>query len=72
VIFTGRMPVEDLKHEKPGEYEELVRTGKLEERLADPLPEHKVKVITFFAWVALAIGISLIVGIIYAMIFVYK
>ncbi len=72
VIFTGRMPLEELKHEKPGEYEELVKSGKLEDRMADPLPEHQIKTITFFAWLALAIGISLIIGIIYAMIFVYK
>jgi cytochrome b subunit of formate dehydrogenase/uncharacterized protein with PIN domain len=72
VIFTGRMSVEDLKHEKPGEYEDLLRSGKLEEHLADPLPEYKVRVISFFAWIALGIGLSLVVGIIYAMIFVYK
>jgi cytochrome b subunit of formate dehydrogenase len=72
VIFTGRMSVEDLKHEKPGEYEALVRSGKLEEHLADPLPENKVRVISFFAWIALGIGLSLVVGIIYAMVFVYK
>jgi len=72
VIFTGRMSLEDLKHEKPDEYEDLVRSGKLEEHLAEPLPEDKVRVIAFFAWIALGIGLSLVVGIIYAMIFVYK
>ena len=33
VIFTGRTTVEELEHDKPGEYEELVRTGRLEEHL---------------------------------------
>lgn len=72
VIFTGRMPLEDLKQERPEEYERLLANDALEKRLANPLPQHNIRTIRFFAWTALAIGLSLIVCIIYAMIFAYK
>ncbi len=72
VIFTGRMSLEELKQDKPAEYEALMARGDLEKHLADPLPPKTVKVIKFFAWLALLIGMTIVVGIIYAMIFVYK
>ena len=33
VIFTGRVPLEELRHERPAEYERLVQSGALEGRL---------------------------------------
>ena len=72
VIFTGRMSLEELKRERPAEYEALVASGELEKRLADPMPPEMVRAIKIFAWIALIVGMSLVVGIIYAMIFVYK
>ncbi len=38
VVFTGRMSVDDLREDKPAEYEQLVRSGKLEANLAEPYP----------------------------------
>mgnify|MGYP003377308843 CR=1 FL=1 len=38
VIFTGRMDVDELKEDKPGEYEKEVAAGTLESRLAEPYP----------------------------------
>ena len=35
VIFTGRMTVDELKHDKPEEYEELVASGELEKHLVE-------------------------------------
>jgi len=32
------MPLEEVEHERPREYEELVASGKLEENLSDPVP----------------------------------
>jgi len=72
VIFTGRMTVEELQHDKPGEYEEMVRSGQLEEHLVDPIAkpiEHGFKV---FGFVALGIGLTLIGLIVYAMFFAYR
>ncbi len=72
VVFTGRMTVEELKEDKPAEYEELVRSGKLESSLAEPYQPIVVRTIKTFGWAALSIGFSIVVWIIYAMVFAYK
>jgi cytochrome b subunit of formate dehydrogenase/5-methylcytosine-specific restriction endonuclease McrA len=72
VIFTGRTSIEELKHERPTEYEALIAKQELEKHLAPPMLPEQVKVITIFAWIALIIGISLIIGIIYSIFFIYK
>jgi cytochrome b subunit of formate dehydrogenase len=72
VIFTGHMPLEELKRDKPLEYEALVASGRLEENLEELQPEIVVRVVRAFAWIALTIGFSVVVWIIYAMLFAYK
>jgi len=72
VIFTGRMPVEELKEDKPSEYERLVRDGTLEDHLAEAYPPIVIRAIRVFAWSALGIGFSMVVWIIYAMVFAYR
>ena len=71
-VFTGRVPLEDFKRERPREYEALRSAGKLEERAAQPLPLYLIKALRAFAWCALAAGFAIVIGIIYAMIFAYK
>jgi len=71
-VFTGHMKMAELKRDKPLEYEELVRGGRLEQNLAAPHPEVVMKTIRVFAWAALIIGTALIASIVYAMIFVYR
>ncbi len=71
-VFTGRMSLAELKRDKPREYAELVASGRLKENLAEPHPEIVVKAIRAFAWIALSIGSSIVVWIIYAMIFAYR
>ncbi len=72
VIFTGRVPIEELKLDRPREYEELVKTRQLKKHLADPLPPVVVKTIKVFGTIALLIGLTLVLLIIYAEIFGYK
>jgi len=72
VIFTGRVSVEELKYDKPGEYRELVESGELESRLVDPMPKESERFFRAFGYTALAIGMTLIVAIIYTMVFGYK
>lgn len=72
VIFTGRVSLEDLKHERPSEYEELLSRKKLEQYIVYPLFPKVVRIIKIFAWIALGIGLTLIVCIIYTMVFTYK
>lgn len=72
VIFSGRMDVEELRYDKPAEYEELIKTGRLEEHLVEPYPQIVIKSIRVFGWAALSVGFSIVVWIIYAMIFAYQ
>jgi len=71
-IFTGYMSVAELKRDKPKEYEALVAAGKLEENLVEPYPSIVVRALRAFAWTALGLGLSIIVWIMYAMLFVYR
>ena len=72
VIFTGRMTLEEFKEDRPREYEQLVAEGRLEEHMVDPLPEGFVKALKIFGFTALTIGLSLIVLIIWAVLFGYR
>ncbi len=71
-IFTGRTPLTELKRDKPREYEALVASGKLEGNLAEPYPPIVLRTIRAFAWIALALGFSIVLWIIYAMLFAYR
>ncbi len=72
VIFTGGVPLEEFKHDRPREYRELVENGKLEEHfMPTPVPL-AVKLWRRFGFTALTIGLLLVVLIIYAMIFAYQ
>jgi len=71
-IFTGHMPLAELKRDKPLEYESLLNSGRLEEQMEEPQPEIVVRTIRFLAWIALSIGFSIVIWIIYAMLFAYK
>ncbi len=72
VIFTGRMPVDEFKRDKPAEYDALVKKGTLEQHLVSSYQPIVVRTIRLFAWTALSIGFFMIVWIIYAMLFVYR
>jgi len=72
VIFTGRMSIEDLKRERPLEYEALVARGELDKYMAESLSAKKILAIRIFGWSALSLGLILVVCIIYTMIFGYK
>jgi cytochrome b subunit of formate dehydrogenase len=71
-IFTGHMPLAELKRDKQLEYDALVAKGELESHMEEPQPEIVVRTIRAFAWIALAIGFSTIIWIIYAMLFAYR
>jgi predicted CXXCH cytochrome family protein len=70
VIFTGRVTLEELKRDKPREYAELLKSGKLdEENLAEPFPEGAERFFRYFGFIALGVGLTLIVLIIYSMLY---
>jgi len=72
VIFTGRVPIEELKEDRPQEYAELLKSRKLKKNLVAPLPPPIVRALRIFGTIALLIGLSLILLIIYAEIFGYR
>ena len=61
VIFTGRMPLETFKHERPLEYARLVEQGKLEERMAPPPSALELRIAHIFGFTAVALGVTLAV-----------
>ena len=72
VIFSGRVPLEEFKLDRPVEYAELVEKKELEKYLVEQYPPIVIKGMIIFGWTALAIGFSIIIWIIYAMIFAYR
>jgi len=72
VIFSGRVGLEEFEIDRPDEYKKLVEKGELENYLVEPYQPIVIKAIKFFGWVALSIGFSIIIWIIYAMLFVYR
>lgn len=72
VIFTGRVPLEELKEDRPREYAELIKSRGFKKHLAEPLPQVVVRTAKIFGTIALVIGLSLIILIIYAEIFGYR
>jgi predicted CXXCH cytochrome family protein len=72
VIFTGRVTLDELKYDKPAEYEQLVAAGELEKHIVQPLPEPAVRGFRVFGYVALAVGLTLIALIVFAMLFGYR
>jgi cytochrome b subunit of formate dehydrogenase len=71
-IFTGRVPLEEFKLDRPKEYEEILRNGVLNKYLIEAYPPIVLKAIKLFGWTVLIIGFSMIIWIIYAMIFAYR
>jgi cytochrome b subunit of formate dehydrogenase len=72
VVFTGGMPLEEFKRDRPREYQELVESGKLEEKFMPPPAPLAVKLWRRFGFIALTIGLVMVVLILYASIFAYQ
>ena len=72
VIFSGRVPLEEFKLDRPREYKELVEKGELEKYFVEPYPPIVIRTIKIFGWTSLILGFSIVIWIIYAMIFAYR
>lgn len=72
VIFTGLVPIEEFKHDRPHEYEALRTSGNLKKVVQkDYIPEKWEKVVYILGFTFLSIGIILILLIIYSVLFGY-
>jgi cytochrome b subunit of formate dehydrogenase len=72
VIFSGRVGLEEFEIDRPAEYKDIVQKGELDKYLVEPYQPIVIRTIKFFGWLALIVGFSIIVWIIYAMLFVYR
>lgn len=72
VIFTGRVPLEEFKRERPQEYEELVNEGKLDRYIVGPPPLWLSCLAKIAGFTFLTIGIILTAAIVYGMFIAYK
>ena len=72
VIFTGRVPVEELKRDKPREYERMVASGEFEERLVPPYPRRVEIIFRVIGFTMLGLGILLILHIVYSALLGYR
>jgi cytochrome b subunit of formate dehydrogenase len=73
VIFTGTVPYEEYKHDRPREFEELKNSGKLKKVVVKIEEKSKwEKAIRIFGYTMLTIGITLVILIIYSMLFGYN
>lgn len=70
VIFTGKVQIDEYKEDRPREFEELEKSGKLEEFVSKTeFSKKRMKVVKFFGYVFLFTGIVLVLLIIYSLLF---
>jgi cytochrome b subunit of formate dehydrogenase len=67
-IFTGRIPLERFKEERPIEYARLVAENELESRLVEAPTCDELTTARMFGFTALTLGVLLAIGIFWAMI----
>lgn len=72
VIFSGMVPLEEFKLDRPDEYKIMVEEGTLEKHLVQQYPPIVLRGMKSFGWTALTTGFSIIIWIIYAMLFAYR
>ncbi|HJW80739.1 MAG TPA: hypothetical protein VJ396_00720, partial [Acidiferrobacterales bacterium] len=58
VMFTGCVPLEEFRHERPVEYERLMREGKLDQYLVDPPSARAVYWSRVLGFTLIAIGLA--------------
>lgn len=69
VIFTGYVPLEEYKKDRPREYEELVKSGKLDSVVDEiEISPSWLKTVKFFGYLFLSAGIIIVLLIIYSLI----
>jgi cytochrome b subunit of formate dehydrogenase len=68
VIFTGRVSERELEHERPAEYERLVRTGRLQDVVDAPPSSHSASIGRVIGTIAVTLGLTMVGLIAYALI----
>ena len=60
VIFTGRVHLDELKHERPLEYERLMASGELEKQMGMHVLPWQYTAARIFGFIALGVGLMLL------------
>ncbi|MGA2297183.1 MAG: hypothetical protein ABSG15_06525 [FCB group bacterium] len=68
VIFSGQLSIEEFKFDRPAEYEQMMESGDIEKYYSQPFSPNIMRMLKVFGFCALAIGLSVVVWIIWAMI----
>ncbi len=70
VIFTGHVPLEEYKKDRPKEYQELVDSGKIDDVVVEKeMSKSKIKTVKFFGYLFLTLGVIMVILIVYSLIF---
>jgi cytochrome b subunit of formate dehydrogenase len=72
VMFTGSVSLEELKRDKPRLYEEMMAKGEMEKEFVPPAPKEFRFWAAIFGTTALVIGFTLVLLIIWSMVFGYR
>ena len=68
VIFTGHVELEEYKEDRPREFEELEKSGKLEKvTVKTEFSKKRMRLIKFFGFLFLFTGVMLVVLILYSL-----
>ena len=69
VIFTGHVPLDEYKKDRPAEYKDLVESGNLEKVVVEKeFSKPWLKTVRFFGFMFLAMGVAIVILIIYSLI----
>lgn len=69
VIFTGHVPLDEYKKDRPREYQELVESGKLDRVVVEmEISKSWIKTVKFFGYIFLTLGVIMVILIIYSLI----
>lgn len=69
VIFTGHVPLEEYKKDRPREYEELVKSGKLDKVVVEKeFSKTWLRIIRIAGFTFLSLGIIMVILIVYSLI----
>ncbi len=70
VIFTGKVQIDEYKEDRPREFEQLEKSGRLQEVVSETrFTDRRMKTVKFFGYVFLFTGIILVLLIIYSLLF---
>jgi cytochrome b subunit of formate dehydrogenase len=72
VIFTGKVHIDELKEDRPRQYDIIMENEELQKKFGEAPSPSLEKAARIFGLTALAIGFTMVILIIYSMIFLYQ